>query len=297
LAIYIQRRERQALKKESAMKFAQRQGLLFFLFSRLALYGIAQSEIILTNTDSNLLVNGAQAITQAIDHPYAVIADDAGGFYFSDSNRIYRVASDGSLSLTAGSGTGGFSGDGGQATAAKLNIWGMAVDSAGNLFIADTFNYRIRKVTTKGIISTVAGGGTGGLREGGLAIATRLGGPQGLAVDSDGNLFIAEYGNHRILKVTAEGLIGTVAGNGVYRGPIGGSWHLDPSYTVGGDVKAPVPLLQPLPSYTAEARKAGIEGIVILRCMVRINGTTDSFRILNGLGYGLDESAIDTVFN
>src|SRR5205085_3933541 len=94
----------------------------------------------------------------------------------------------------------------------------VAVDGAGNLYIADTSNHRIRKVNSAGIISTVAGsgsepvGGFGG--DGGPATAARMNNPTGVAVDSAGNIFIAEWFGHRIRKVNASGVISTVAGTG-----------------------------------------------------------------------------------
>jgi sugar lactone lactonase YvrE len=112
-------------------------------------------------------------------------------------------------------------GDGRAATKAQLaGPNGIAVDSAGNLYIADTGNNRIRKVTTNGIISTVAGkrgasifGGYGG--DGGMATAAQLFNPGNVAVDTLGNLYIADTGNNRIRKVTIKGIIITVAGNGI----------------------------------------------------------------------------------
>src|SRR5439155_27031586 len=104
-------------------------------------------------------------------------------------------------------GTAGFSGDGGAATTARITgPYGVAVDGAGNLFIADKFNVRIRKVTPAGIISTVAGGGTGG--DGGLATVARIDEPYGVAVDRVGNLLIADR-YYRIRKVTPAGIIST----------------------------------------------------------------------------------------
>jgi len=164
-----------------------------------------------------LPVNGAQAITQGIDGSGAVAADGAGGFYVSSEfqNRIYRVAANGSLSLTAGLGTSGFSGDGGPATTAQLRLPdGVTVDSAGNLYIADKENNRIRKITNAGIISTVAGNGTRGFSgDGGPATAAQLYNPTGVAIDSAGNLYIADPVVDRIRKVTTTGIISTVAGN------------------------------------------------------------------------------------
>jgi sugar lactone lactonase YvrE len=124
------------------------------------------------------------------------------------------------MTTVAGNGTSGFGGDGGLAAAAQLYVpWGVAVDAFGNLFIADRDNQRIRKVSTSGIITTVAGIGTAGFSgDGGLATAAQLNGPIGVAVDATGNLFISDRGNHRIRKVSASGIITTVAGNGTYGG-------------------------------------------------------------------------------
>jgi hypothetical protein len=180
--------------------------------------GFGQSEIITTYVGPGLPVNGAQATTQAIDWPGGVAPDGAGRFYLASSyqNRVYRVEADGSLTLMAGLGAHGFSGDGGPATAAQLNHPGdVAIDSEGNLYIDDHFNYRIRKVTVAGVISTVAGNGTQGFGgDGGPATEAMLGSVAGVAVDSTGDLYFADLGNARIRKVTATGIISTVAGNG-----------------------------------------------------------------------------------
>src|SRR5205814_1759057 len=115
----------------------------------------------------------------------------------------------------AGNGTDGFSGDNGPATSAQLNFpTGVAVDSAGNLYIADNENHRIRKVSD-GMITTVAGNGTRGFGgDNGPATSAQLGDPSGVAVASAGNLYVAAYFNLRIRKVP-DGLITTVAGNGI----------------------------------------------------------------------------------
>jgi hypothetical protein len=113
-------------------------------------------------------------------------------------------------------GVAGFSGDGGAATLAQLSDpWGVALDAAGNLYIADRINHRIRKVDASGTISTVAGNGTAGFSgDGGDATLAQLSDPRGVALDAAGNLYIADLSNNRIRKVDASGTISTVAGNG-----------------------------------------------------------------------------------
>jgi sugar lactone lactonase YvrE len=122
------------------------------------------------------------------------------------------------ITTLAGNGTDGYSGDGSTATSAELNQpWDVALDSSGNLYIADASNNRIRKITAAtGIITTVAGNGTSGYSgDGGAATSVQLCFPEGVALDASGNLYIADSGNNRIREVTAStGIITTVAGNG-----------------------------------------------------------------------------------
>lgn len=120
------------------------------------------------------------------------------------------------ISTYAGNGTAGFSGDGGLATAAKLNHpVAVAVDAAGNVYIADENNSCIRKIAPDSIITTIAGNDTAGYSgDGGMATAAEINYPEGLAVDGSGNVYIADYNNDRIRKVTSAGIITTIAGTG-----------------------------------------------------------------------------------
>jgi len=148
---------------------------------------------------------------------FSVAADPAGNVFFPFQNTILRLdATTGVLSLVAGNGTTGFSGDNGPATAAQLHLFGyhpIAVDFVGNLYIADSENQRIRKVSN-GVITTVAGNGTNGFSgDGGPPTSAQLSYPSAVAVDALGNLYIADSYNQRIRKVS-NGVISTVAGNG-----------------------------------------------------------------------------------
>ena len=130
---------------------------------------------------------------------------EVGNLFIADTGnaRIRKVTPAGIITTVAGTGEFGFSGDGGLLPRPAFLPVDVAVDGAGNLFIADTFNHRIRKVTPAGIISTVAGDGIGGFSgDFGPAAAARLNGPTSVAVDAEGNLFIADSTNRRIRKVT-----------------------------------------------------------------------------------------------
>jgi uncharacterized protein (TIGR03437 family) len=140
--------------------------------------------------------------------------DSAGNFYIAENARIRKV-SNGVIATVAGNGILGFSGDNGLATSAQIIDGGIALDSAGNLYIADINNYRVRKISN-GVITTVAGDGIPGFSgDNGPATSAQLASPGGVAVDSAGNLYIADEGNNRIRKVSG-GVITTIAGNGTY---------------------------------------------------------------------------------
>jgi len=157
----------------------------------------------------------ARAANAEVDIPGGVALDSLGNIYIADSgnNRI-REISNGVITTIAGTGTAGYGGDNGPAASAQLsNPQGVAVDSAGNIYIADTGNYRVRKIAG-GVISTVAGKGTKGFTgDNGPATSAALSVVESVAVDAAGNLYIADSLNHRI-RVVAGGAITTVAGGG-----------------------------------------------------------------------------------
>jgi uncharacterized repeat protein (TIGR01451 family) len=179
--------------------------------------GLPQPGIITTYAGPTPPVDGGLAIQYALDQPSAVVSDRAGGFYVVSGHRVYRVTSDGLIRAVAGNGKSNYSGDGGIATSAQLDPVGLAVDTSGNLYISDSGNNRIRKVTSDGVIQTVAGNGTYGFSgDGGPATSAQLRNPYVVAVDTAGNLYFSDGGNNRIRKVTLDGVIRTVAGNGTY---------------------------------------------------------------------------------
>ena len=151
--------------------------------------------------------DGGPSTSASLAEPSGVAVDEGGNLLIADrsNNRIRRVdAGTGVMSTVAGNGAGGFSGDGGPATAASF-LWptSVAVDGDGNVFIADFWNHRIRRLSARtGVITTVAGTGENGFSgDGGPGTSATLANPNGVAVDSGGNLLVADYENHRVRRV------------------------------------------------------------------------------------------------
>jgi sugar lactone lactonase YvrE len=175
----------------------------------------------------------------------AVTVDADSNLFIARSSVIYKIDPNGVAAALAGTAVQGYSGDGGPSISAQLNNpQGLAADSGGNLFVADTFNSRIRKISRDGTITTAAGGGsydpffadgvpaTNALLALGWTDPSAVG---GVEVDGNGNLYIAETGRHRIRKVSPDGIISTVAGNGTpgYEGNSGPAVNAQLSYPLG----------------------------------------------------------------
>jgi sugar lactone lactonase YvrE len=167
----------------------------------------------------NLYAPGIPALSSPMDWPGALALDASGSLYFAEvhGNRIGKIGSDGRLTTIAGSGFPGFSGDGQRAALAQLRSpAGIGFDTDGNLYIADRGNHRVRKVSGDGIITTFAGTGQRGFSgDDGPAAAAALDTPMDVKADRSGNVYIADAGNHRVRRVDRQGIISTIAGDGV----------------------------------------------------------------------------------
>lgn len=163
--------------------------------------------------------DGGQATTAELNGPRGVTEDIYGNLYIAEyyGQRVRKVTPSGVITTIAGTGTAGFSGDGGPATSAKLNgPYRVTVDSAGNVYIPDSSNSRVRKVSPSGIITTIAGNGNVGRGgDGGSAVNASLNYPEAVAFDSNGNYYIADEGANVIRRVDTNGNITTAAGTGV----------------------------------------------------------------------------------
>jgi len=162
--------------------------------------------------------DGGPATSAELSTPFGVTVDAAGNLYIMDSGnaRIRKVNTTGTITTFAGNGTFGFSGDGGPAISAALSlIQGARFDAAGNLYVPQCTFDAVRKIDTKGIITTVAGTGTTGFSgDSGLATSAQLNCPSGVTIDAAGDFFIADTFNNRIREVNAQGIITTIAGTG-----------------------------------------------------------------------------------
>ena len=162
--------------------------------------------------------DGGPATAAVLNAPYGIAIDRPGNLYITDrdNNVIRKVDVDGIITTFAGNGHAGYSGDGGPATAGQLQRpVGIAVDAAGNVYVADQNNNRVRRIGIDGIITTVAGTGEhASYGDGGPATAAALADPNSLVIDSTGNLYVSEDEGHRVRRIDSDGMITTFAGTG-----------------------------------------------------------------------------------
>ena len=180
----------------------------------------ATAYLIQTVAGSDFVVDGASALAAIFSQTEGIALDSSGVIYVADAdgNRVRKINLDGSIQTAAGTGVAGFAGDGGPSNAAMLSHpYGLAFDPQGNLYIADLGNGRVRKISSGGNITTVAGGGTiapGGNGDGGPAASAQLLQPRNLTVEPDGTLYISDFGAQRVYRVSAGGILTTLAGTG-----------------------------------------------------------------------------------
>jgi uncharacterized protein (TIGR03437 family) len=219
------------------------------------------------------------ATSAQLNYPAGVAVDSAGNLYIADevNNRIRKVTN-GVITTVAGNGTSGFSGDDGPATSAELYFpSGVAVDSAGNLYIVDSHNFRIRKVSN-GVITTVAGDGMPGFSgDNGPATSAQLSDPSGVAVDSAGNLYIVDSHNYRIRKVS-NGVITTIAGNGM----IGNSGDGGPATSATFDVPESIAVDSAGKVYIADSYNWTIRVLTPASCTYSVSPTALQFPASGG---------------
>ena len=198
------------------------------------------------NGTSGYSGDGGPATAAALNNPRGIVSDPAGNVYFCDftNNRVRKIATDGTITTVAGTGVAGYNGDNIPGTTARLNQpYRLALDPAGNLYIADPGNNRIRKLAPNGTITTVAGNGNAAYSgDGGPATSAGLAYAEDAVLDVFGNIFIADSGNNVVRKVSTNGIITTVAGNGVGAGTQVGAYSGDGGPATKASLSNPVSL-------------------------------------------------------
>ncbi len=194
---------------------------LIFLTTCFLLSGADQpGSIIDTLAGTGFVGDGSAAVSAILSQPEGLAIDADGNLYLADADdsRVRKILPSGVIQTVVGTGTAGFSGDNGPGVKAQLDHpYGLAIDLSGNLYIADLGNSRIRKLSTDGQISTVAGGGStvpSAATDGLQALSMKLNAPRNVAVDRAGTLYLSDFGAHQVYRVGSSGIFTTVAGTG-----------------------------------------------------------------------------------
>ena len=207
----------------------------------LAGQGFQPSYTIQTVAGSDWVGDQGPAISAILRQAEGLTSDLNANLYVADAvgHRIRVVNPAGIIRTLAGTGVRGFSGDGGPAIGAQLDSpYGILLDPRGNLFVADLGNSRVRRIAPDGSITTIAGGGkvpAGGVNEGSLGTVVALNAPRNLAMDSAGNLYISDFGAHRVYRLDPGGSLTTAAGTGVagFGGDGGAAYSAQLAYPAG----------------------------------------------------------------
>jgi sugar lactone lactonase YvrE len=241
--------------------------------------------------------DGEPAVSALLKTPTGLAVDACGDLFIADTgnNRIREINTNGIIMTVAGTNSAGFAGDGGPAVDAKLSApVGVAVDAAGNLFIADMSNNRVRKVGPNGIITTFAGTNAAGFSgDGGAATNARLDKPYGVAVDAYDDIFIADDQNARVRMVNIQGTISTVAGDGI-RGNSGNgeaATNAELYNASGVGVDSYGNLYVSITTYSS-VRKVGFGGIPSLQLTNLATANAGSYDVIVTSPYGSVTSSI-----
>ena len=243
---------------------------------------------ITTVAGSSSIGDGGPATAAQVGNIQGIAVDRSGNVYLSDTDHglVRKIDTKGIITTIAGNGSAGYGGDGGPATSAALNLpYGVAVDLAGNVYIADLGNQRVRRIAPNGTITTVAGTGVkGSLGDGGLAENAQLMSPRNVAVDAAGNLYISEFEGHRVRLVSPSGKISTVAGTGIagFRGDGGLATTAQISYPAGLSVDRSGDI------YLADSGNQRIRKIIPGGIISTVVGGTPSMVLLTPVGVAVD---------
>ena len=220
---------------------------LIFIYCLLIASVSSHAQIITTfagNGSATISGDNGPATAAGISYSGGGSFDGKGNYYFvngQNNNTVRMIDTFGIIHTVAGNGTAGYSGDSGPATDAQLNYpWGAVADDSGNIFIADSYNYRVRKVTAAThIITTITGNGISGFNGDGVATSASIQKVIGLCLDPFGNVYLLDSGV-RIRKIDPSGMITTIAGNGIYGGTGDGgpatNAHINTTYAICSDI-------------------------------------------------------------